>query len=86
MSARPVRLNYLRDTLLGPIARSVDCDLVITPITPGAFQVLVISPVPDDLHKAHTLTVTLSSQHHLTGAVVHTRKSGNGDLVLQIDV
>lgn len=86
MSATPVLLNYLGDTLLGPIAKSVDCELVITPITPGAFQVLVISPVPDDLHKAQTLTVTLSSQHHLTGAVVHTRKLGNGDLELQIDV
>lgn len=86
MTATPVRLNYLYDTLFGPIAKSVDCELVVTPITPGAFQVLVISPVPDDLHRAHTLNVTLSSQHHLIGDVVHTRKLGNGDLELQIDV
>ena len=72
MTATPVRLNYLYDSLLGPIAKSVNSELLITPITLGAFQVLVISPVPDDLHKAHTLTFTLSSQHHLTGAVVHT--------------
>jgi hypothetical protein len=84
MTAAPVRLNFLRDTLLGPIA--VICELVVTPITPGVFQVLVISPVPDDLYKAHPVTVTLSNQHHLTGAVVHTPKLGNGDLELQIDV
>lgn len=86
MTTTPARLNYLHDTLLGPIAKSVNCEVVITPITPGAFQVLVIAPVPDDLHKAHTLTITLSAQHHMVGTVVHTQKSGNGDLELQIDV
>ena len=35
------RLNYLNDTLFGPIAKTIDCDVLITPITPGAFHVLV---------------------------------------------
>jgi hypothetical protein len=43
-------------------------------------------PVLDDLHKAHTLTITLSPQHHMVGTVVHTHKLGNGDLELQINV
>lgn len=60
------RLNYMRDTLLGPIAKSVECNVVLTPITPGAFQLQVLSPVPDDLHKAHSLTIFLSSRDHLT--------------------
>lgn len=55
------RLSYLNDTLFGPIAKTIECDVLITPITPGAFQVQVMSPVPDDLHKAHSLTIILSS-------------------------
>ncbi|MEN5147799.1 hypothetical protein ACP3TY_07275 [Pseudomonas rustica] len=80
------RLNYSNDTLFGPIAKTIDCDVLITPITPGAFQVQVLSPVPDDLHKAHSLTVILSSGERLTGTVAHARKLDNADLELQIDV
>ncbi|TPG77988.1 hypothetical protein [Pseudomonas mandelii] len=80
------RLNDLNDTLLGPIAKTVDCDVLITPITPGAFQVQVLSPVPDDLHKAHCLTINLSSGERLNGTVPHARKVENADLELQIDV
>ncbi|MBK5356063.1 hypothetical protein JFU37_26685 [Pseudomonas sp. TH41] len=81
-----VRLIYLNDTLLGPIAKTVDCDLLITPIKPGALQVQVLSPEPDDLHKAHSLTITLSSGERLNGTVAHARKLENADLELQIDV
>jgi hypothetical protein len=52
MTTISARLNYMRDTLLGPIANSVECKVVITPNTPGAFRVPALSPVPDDLHKA----------------------------------
>ena len=86
MTTITARLNYMRDTLLGPIAKSVECNVVITPITPGAFQVQVLSPVPDDLHKAHSLTIFISSAKHLTGTVAHTRPLENGDLEMQIDV
>ncbi|MFJ7281159.1 hypothetical protein [Pseudomonas sp. NPDC099000] len=86
MTATPAHLNYLHDTLLGPIAKSVDCDIVITPITPGAFQVRVLAPVPDDLHKAHSVSITLSPQRQMTGTVLHARTLDNGDLELQIDV
>jgi hypothetical protein len=79
------RLNYLNDTLLGPISKSIDCDVHITPITPGAFQVQVMSPVPEDLHKAHSLTLTLSSGERLNGTVAHARRLKNADLELQID-
>lgn len=37
------RLNYINDTFLGSIAKSNDCEIVIIPITPGAFQVQVLS-------------------------------------------
>jgi hypothetical protein len=80
------RLNYFHDTLFGPIAKSVDCNVVITPITPGAFQVQVHFPVPDDLHKAHSLVIILSSKEHLTGSVAQTRKLDDGGLEFQIDV
>ena len=85
MSCR-VRLDYLLDTFLGPIAKSVECQVVIIPITPGAFQVQVQAPFPEDLHKAHTVTVIQPSKELLTGTLVHTRKLANGDLELQIDV
>jgi hypothetical protein len=55
-------------------------------MTPGAFQVQVLAPVPDDLHKAHSLTIFTSPAKHLTGTVAHTRPLENGDLELQIDV
>jgi ABC-type Zn uptake system ZnuABC Zn-binding protein ZnuA len=80
------RLNYLNDTLLGPIAKSIDCEVIVTPITPGAFQVQVRSPVPDDLHKAHSLTIFLATGERLIGTVAHARKAANGDLEFQIDV
>lgn len=81
-----VRLEYLQDTFLGPIAKSVECEATIIPITPGAFQVQVQSPFPTDLHKAHTVTVIQPSKQPLTDTLVHTRKLANGDLELQIDV
>lgn len=86
MATTAARLNYFHDTLFGPIAKSVDCDLVITPIAPGAFQVQVPSPVPDDLHNAHSLVIILSSKEHLTGSVAQTRKLDDGGLEFQIDV
>ena len=52
----------------------------------GAFQVQVLSPVPDDLHKAHSLTIFTSPGQHLTGTVADTRLLENGDLEMQIDV
>lgn len=86
MTTITARLNYFHDTLLGPIAKSLDCDVVITPITPGALQVQVLSPVPDDLHKAHSVTLFLSPKEHITGTVAHARELDNGDLELQIDI
>jgi hypothetical protein len=80
------RLDYLHDTLLGPVAKSAVSDVVITPITPGAIQVHVLSPVPDDLHKAHSLIITISPKERLIGTVVHSRKMLNGDLELQLDL
>lgn len=85
MSCR-IRLDYLLDTLLGPIAKSVECEAIIIPITPGAFQVQVQSPFPTDLNKAHTVTIIQPSKQPLTGTLVHTRRLANGDLELQIDV
>ena len=85
MSCR-IRLDYLLDTFLGPIAKTVECEALIIPITPGAFQVQVQAPFPDDLHKAHAITVTQLSKQPLTGSLVHTRRLANGDLELQIDV
>ena len=79
------RLIYLNDTLFGPIAKTIECDVLITPITPGAFQVQVMSPVPDDLHKAHSLTIILSTGERLNGTVAHARRLENADLELQID-
>jgi hypothetical protein len=86
MATTAARLNYFHDTLFGPIAKSIDCNLVITPITPGAFQVQVHFPVPDDLHKANSLVIILSSKEHLTGSVAQIRKLDDGGLEFQIDV
>lgn len=86
MTTTPAHLDYAHDTLFGPIPKSVDCTVVVTPITPGAFQVQVLAPVPDDLRKAHSLVITLSAEQRLSGNVVYARKLDNGDLELQIDV
>jgi hypothetical protein len=86
MTATPARLDYAHDTLFGPIPKSVDCDVIITPITPGAFQVRVLGPVPDDLYKAHSLIITLSPENRLSGSLVHARRLDDGGLELQIDV
>jgi hypothetical protein len=86
MATTAARLNYFHDTLFGPIAKSVNCNLVITTITPGAFLVQVHFPVPDDLHKVHSLAIILSSKEHLTGSVAQTRKVDDGGLEFQIDV
>ena len=85
MSCR-IHLDYLLDTLFGPLVKSVECEAMIRPITPGAFQVQVQAPVPEDLHKAHSVTVIQPSKQPLTGTLVHTRRLPNGDLELQIDV
>jgi hypothetical protein len=85
MSCR-IRLDYLLDTFLGPIAKSVECEAIIISITPGTFQMQVQAPFPDDLHKSHTVTVIQPSKRPLTGTLVHTRKLANGNMELQIDV
>jgi hypothetical protein len=81
-----IRLDYLLDTFLGPIAKTVECEVVIIPITPGAFQLQVQAPFPQDLHEAHTVTVYQPSKQLLTGTLVHALRLANGDLELQIDV
>lgn len=78
-------LSYLRDTLFGPIAHSIDCDVIITFISAETFQVQVLSPVTKDLHKAHALNMTLSSGEHLNGRVVHVHAKDNKRVVLQVD-
>lgn len=85
MSCR-IRLNYLLDTFFGPIVKSAGCVAMIIPITRVAFQVQVKAPFPDDLHKAHTITVIQLSKQPLTGTLVNARILANGDLELQIDV
>lgn len=60
--------------------------MVITPITPGAIQVHVLSQVPDDLHKAHHVIITISPKERLISTIVYARKMLNGDLELQIDL
>ncbi|VEF10831.1 Uncharacterised protein [Pseudomonas fluorescens] len=85
MTVMTARLNYMRDTLLGPISNSAECRVVITPITPGAFQLQVLAPLPKDLEKAHSLTI-YALGGHLVGRVAHKRTLDNGDLEIQIDV
>lgn len=80
------QLDYLHGTLFGPIPKTANCMVVITAITPGAFQIDVAAPVPDDLHKAHSLVITVSAEQRLSGTVVHARKLEDGGLELQIDV
>lgn len=86
MPPTPARLDYAHGTWLGPIAKSAECNVIVTPITPGAFQVLVLAPVPDDLHKAHSLLITLAPEQRLSGNIVDARRLDNGDVELQIDV
>lgn len=86
MTATPARLDYAHGTLFGPIPMTVDCSVIVTPITPGAFQVLVRAPVPNDLHKAHSLVITLASDQRLSGTIAHARRLDNGDIELQIDI
>jgi hypothetical protein len=86
MNAMLAHLDYSHDTWLGPIPKSAECEVIITPITPGAFQVQVLAPVPDDLHKAHTLVITLGAERRLSGNLVHARRMDDGALELQIDV
>ncbi|MFJ3008264.1 hypothetical protein [Pseudomonas fluorescens] len=80
------RLNYFHDTLFGPIAKSVDCNITLTAITPEAYKLRVIHPVPDDLHKSHSLTIFLTTSQHLTGAISHAKKMDNGDLELHFEI
>jgi hypothetical protein len=85
MNINITNISYLRDTFLGPISKSIECGVVITPITPSAFQIQIIAPFPSDLHKACHLTIDTSSGK-LSGVIVHTRKTDNGDIEFQIDI
>lgn len=79
-------LNYLIDTFLGPIAKIIECEVEVLAITPGAFQIIIKAPVPDDLHKAHSVNLRFKSQDTLVGNVVHVQRLDDGGLELQIDV
>ncbi|QHF44555.1 hypothetical protein PspS35_12510 [Pseudomonas sp. S35] len=65
------RIDYTQDTLFGPLARHVECQVSVQR-RPGWLVLKVFQPLPDDLQSAQTLVLALEGKR--TSGVVKDRK------------
>lgn len=65
------RIDYTRDTLFGPLARHVECQVSVHQDQPGWLVLQVFQPLPEDLHDAQTLVFALQGRR--TSGVVKER-------------
>lgn len=66
------RIDYTRDTLFGPLARHVECQVSLRQDQPGWLVLQVFQPLPEDLQEAQTLVFALQGRR--TSGVVRERQ------------
>lgn len=65
------RIDYTQDTLFGPIARHIECQVSVQQ-QPDGMVLKVFQPLPDDLHSARSVVFALEGRR--THGVVKGRQ------------
>jgi len=78
------RIDYTRDTLFGPLAKHVECQVSVQH-KPGWLVLKVFQPLPDDLHDAQTLVLALEGRR-TSGVVKDSRRLSDHSLRLELEL
>lgn len=77
-----VQLDYVRDTLFGPVAQSVECQCQLAPLNlqgRPALRLHICPPLPDKVHRAHSVAFIWDGRSY-HGVVRDQGKCGDGGL------
>lgn len=87
-SSACLELDFVRDTLFGPVAQRAECHMQIAPINLQgcpALRVHVEPPLPPKLDRAHSVAFTLDGRSY-HGVVRDHGKCGDGGLNLLVEL
>ncbi|MBK4997832.1 hypothetical protein IAE37_000108 [Pseudomonas sp. S31] len=83
-----VKLDYVRDTLFGPVALSVECQCQLAPVNlqgRPALRLHICPPLPDKVDRAHSVAFIFEGcSYH--GVVRDRGKCGDGGLNLLLEL
>ncbi len=83
-----LRLDFVRDTLFGPVAHSAECQVQLAALElqgRPAMQLLVDPPLPDKLERSHSVAFEWQGRHY-HGIVRHHHRCGDGGLKLLVEL
>lgn len=78
------RIDYTQDTLFGPMAKQVECQVAVQRHTDG-MVLKVFQPLPDDLHAAHTVVLALDGRR-TSGVVKNSQRLSDDSLRLELEI
>ncbi|MGY2378006.1 hypothetical protein ACW9IB_26205 [Pseudomonas sp. SDO524_S393] len=78
------RIDYTQDTLFGPLARHVECQVSVQQ-QPGWMVLKVFQPLPNDLHAAQTVVFALEGRR-TSGVVKDSQRLSDHSLRLELEV
>jgi hypothetical protein len=83
-----LHLDFLRDTLFGPVAQSLECHVQLAALNlqgRPALQLLIDPPLPAKLERSHSLAFDWEGRHY-HGIVRHHYRYGDGGLKLLVEL
>ncbi|WDY60092.1 hypothetical protein [Pseudomonas sp. PSKL.D1] len=83
-----VQLDYVRDTLFGPVAQSVECQCQLAALNlqgRPALRLHICPPLPDKVERAHSVAFIWDGQTY-RGVVRDHGKCGDGGLNLLLEL
>lgn len=84
----PLQLDYVRDTLFGPVARSVECQVQLAALSlqgRPALRLHILPPLPDKVDRAHSVAFVWDGRSY-HGVVRDHGKCGDGGLNLLLEL
>ncbi|MBC3419709.1 MULTISPECIES: hypothetical protein [unclassified Pseudomonas] len=83
-----LQLDYVRDTLFGPVAQSVECHAQLAALDlqgRPALRLHIHPPLPDKVERAHSVTFAWEGRRY-RGIVRDRGKCGDGGLNLLLEL
>jgi len=83
-----LQLDYVRDTLFGPVALSVECQCQMAALNlqgRPALRLHICPPLPDKVERAHSVAFVWDGQSY-RGVVRDKGKCGDGGLNLLLEL
>lgn len=84
----PLQLDYVRDTLFGPVARSVECHVQLAAINlqgRPALRLHILAPLPEKVDRAHSVAFVWDGRSY-HGVVRDHGKCGDGGINLLLEL